>query len=98
MDRAQQLSQKVEKEVRYQLGDLQMQIIVLRSMMELSGGVPQPDDRPVPQPNPTRGPNDPSNPGPSPDVPPPSPSRTPVPDPATDTAARALNGHRELRQ
>ena len=99
MDRAQQLSQKVEREVRQQLGDLLMQIIVLKSVMELGGQqqpVPQPDDRPVPQPNPTRWPNDPANPGPSPDVPPPSPSRTPVPDPATD--ARSLNGHRELRQ
>lgn len=98
MDRAQKLSQLVEKEVRQQMGDLLMQVIVLKSMMELGGQqqVPQPDDRPVPQPNPTRGPNDPSNPGPSPDVPPPSPSRSPVPDPATD--ARSLNGHRELRQ
>lgn len=99
-DRAQKLSQMVEKEVRQMIGDLQMQVIVLKSMLEMGGQqqpVPQPDDRPVPQPNPTRGPNDPANPGPSPDVPPPSPSRSPVPDPATD-ALKGLNGHRELRQ
>lgn len=42
MDRAQMLSQKVEKEVRQLIGDLHMQNIVMRCMMEMQGGEQQP--------------------------------------------------------
>lgn len=41
-DRGTQLSQMVEKDVRALIGDLQMQIIVLRSMLEMSGQSAQP--------------------------------------------------------
>ena len=89
-DRAQMLSQRVEKEVRYQLGDLQMQIIVLRSMMEMQAaqepqrGESRPNDKP----------NDPANPHPSPDMPPVPPTRSPSPDPAEQDhpPKQALNG------
>jgi len=49
MDRAQQLSQKVEREVRQQLGDLMMQTIVLKSMLEMQGGEQQPAPPPQPK-------------------------------------------------
>jgi hypothetical protein len=41
-DRATKLSQTVEKEVRFLIGDLHMQILVLRSMLDMM----QPDQRP----------------------------------------------------
>jgi hypothetical protein len=91
MTNSEQLSQRVEKEVRYLIGDLHMQILLLRSLVDLSQ---QPSDQPPgdparPQPNPTPQEKPPGRPGPSPDLPPPSPNRTPVPDPA-----RGSNGHR----
>jgi len=87
---ANQLSQRVEREVRHQLGDLMMQTIVLKQMLEMG----QPQEQPVPQPhppqpNPTPQPRPPGQPGPSPDIPPPNPNRSPVPDPAH---GKSLNG------
>lgn len=75
---SQQLSQMVEKEVRTMIGDLQMQIIVLRSMLNLQqGGDPgQPGQQPNPNPQPAP---QPGRPGPSPDFP--TPQHTPVPEP-----------------
>jgi len=50
-----QLSQAVDREVRQLLGDLQMQVVVLRQMLELAqrpaaGGQPQPTPQPTPTP------------------------------------------------
>jgi hypothetical protein len=84
--KADQLSQRIEREVRQVIGDLHMQIIVLRCLTELRGQEPKEQPKPepqTPQPNPTPQEHpEPGHPGPSPDVPPPSPSRSPVPDPA----------------
>jgi hypothetical protein len=88
-DRAQQLSQMVEKEVRYMLGDLQMQVIVLRQVLEMSGV--QPPGDPQQQPAPQQQPPNPTRPGPSPDFP--TPQHTPVPDPVPGEVPRqAANG------
>jgi hypothetical protein len=101
----QQLSQQVEKEVRFMLGDQLMQIIVLRQMLEMGQqqmgepANPQPGNPPQ-QPNPTPPPHQPGHPGPSPDIPPPNPNRSPQPDPARDKPirqeARSLNGERQV--
>src|SRR4029077_9925323 len=80
-DRANDLSQRVERDVRQALGELTMQTIVLRAMLEMGG---QPDQQPKPQPHPTPQPHPPGQPGPSPDIPPPNPNRSPVPDPARE--------------
>jgi len=49
-----QMSNRVEREVRMLIGDLQMQVIVLRQMLELaqSGQQPQPQPQPGQQPPP----------------------------------------------
>ena len=48
-----QLSQDIEQKVRTLIGDLQMQIIILRSMLELAQQqVPQPTATPQPEPKP----------------------------------------------
>jgi hypothetical protein len=56
-DRATQLSQRVERDVRQTLGELTMQTIVLRAMMEM-GVQPdqQPDRKPPPPPPPPKRP------------------------------------------
>jgi hypothetical protein len=78
---ASQLNQRVEREIRFLIGELTVQAIVLRQMLELS----QPQEQPnKPQPNPTPQPHPPGKPGPSPDIPPPNPNRSPVPDPARE--------------
>lgn len=65
MDRAQMLSQKVEKEVRQLIGDLHMQVIVMRCMMEMQNGEPQPAPKPTPpQPEPKPEPKEPEQPAP----------------------------------
>jgi hypothetical protein len=61
---AQLLNQAVEREVRMLLGDQQMQIIVLRSVLELQGQTPKPQ---------------PGEQQPRPTPPPPMPSDTPQP-------------------
>jgi hypothetical protein len=77
MDQAQQLSQRVEKEVRQLIGDLQMQIIVLRGMIELSQQpAPQPGQQPVPG-QPPRNPEPQPVPGQEPLPPPPQPNPAP---------------------
>jgi hypothetical protein len=45
------LAQRIEKDVRYLIGDLHMQILVLRNVMALQQGE-QPQQEPVPQPAP----------------------------------------------
>ena len=69
-DHQTQLSQRVEREVRQLLGELQMQTIVLRQLLDMAQQPgqpqpgqpqPQPDQRPVPPGQPT--------PPPKPDVP-----------------------------
>ena len=80
-DRATQLSQRIERDVRHAIGELTMQTIVLRAMLDMG----QPQEQPnKPQPNPTPQPHPPGQPGPSPDIPPPNPNRSPVPDPARE--------------
>jgi outer membrane biosynthesis protein TonB len=55
---SQQLSQKIEREVRYLIGDLQMQILLLRSVLEQAQppqpqpGEPKPKPQPRPEPQP----------------------------------------------
>ncbi len=73
---SQQLSNKVEQQVRQLIGDLQMQLIVLRSMLEVAQGQGQEPTQPTPQPVP--------NP-----VPPP---QQPEPDPKPQQQARRTNG------
>ena len=69
------LSQKVEREVRYVIGDLTMQTIVLRQLLETAQQQPA---QPQPQPSPPR-----PNPAPQPSQPgTPHPPRNPAdPDP-----------------
>jgi len=85
-DQATRLSQNVEREVRQLIGDLQMQIIVLRSMLELSQqpqpNQPQPGQQPPPRrPEPQPAPQDP--------LPPPQPQPQPAP---SHTPAARSNG------
>jgi hypothetical protein len=91
MDQAQQLSQRVEKEVRQLIGDLQMQIIVLRSMVELSQQ-PQPGQQPVPG-QPPRNPEPQPVPGQEPLPPHPTPQPAP---PHGDPKAHANGRLREV--
>lgn len=44
---SQQLSQLIERDVRQTIGDLQMQVIILKNMLEMQGG----NQKPQPQPN-----------------------------------------------
>jgi colicin import membrane protein len=81
-DQATRLSQNVEREVRQLIGDLQMQIIVLRSMLELSQQ-PQPN-QPQQQPPPRR-----PEPQPAPQDPLPPPQPQPQPAPSHTPAARS---------
>jgi len=80
------LSQQVEREVRQHIGELQMQVIVLRQMIELEqqnklqGQQPGPQPSPVPQPDP------------QPQPPQPVPSQ-----PGQPHSERAANGARPLR-
>jgi hypothetical protein len=67
-DRATQLSQAVEREVRMMIGDLTMQTIVLRQMLEMSGQ--QQPQQPQPSPAPQPPPPQPAQPGQQPDRPP----------------------------
>ena len=62
------LSNKVEQQVRSLIGDLQMQLIVLRSMLEVAQGQGQ-EQQPVPSPTP---------PGPAPTPPAPTPPAPPA--------------------
>jgi hypothetical protein len=50
--RADQLSQTIEREVRQLIGDLQMQILVLRSMLNLQQHPQEQPPKPPPQPIP----------------------------------------------
>jgi len=61
------LSQKVEREVRHLIGELQMQALVLRQMLELAQGGQQPGQPKPQEPHPMP-PGQPTPP-PSPDVP-----------------------------
>jgi len=79
---------RIERETRQLIGDQAIQIIILRTALEMQQ---HPDEQPSkPQPNPTPQPHEPGQPGPSPDIPPPSPNRSPVPDPARPSMS---NGH-----
>ena len=71
------LSQAVEREVRQILGDLHMQVIVLRQMLEMAQ---QP--RPSPVPNPQQPTQTPPQPAPDPNqLPPQPPPENPPPQP-----------------
>lgn len=99
MDKSQQLSQLVEKEVRQMLGELTMQTIVLRAALALAGQ-PQPGEpgqQPI-QPNTRPGETPPPQPH-NPNPPPTTPPRETEPQPeaaASRTVFRGqLNGQRE---
>jgi hypothetical protein len=53
---SQQLSQLIERDVRQTIGDLQMQVIILKNMLDMQGqpkpGQPQPNPTPQPGPDP----------------------------------------------
>jgi hypothetical protein len=78
MDRSQMLSQQVERDVRQLIGDLQMQIIVLRTMLDQSQQPtdPKPHPAPPPQPQPEQNPPEQQPPGKPPQEPEPSRSRS----------------------
>jgi hypothetical protein len=78
-DQATRLSQAVEREVRMTIGDLTMQTIVLRQMLELAGQ--QPGQQPQPQPG-----------QPKPPVPPQPIPPQPEQDPPLDRPERRANG------
>ena len=88
-----QLSNKVEQQVRSLIGDLQMQLIVLKSMMELSQSPGREgENRPITQPTQPV-----PNPVPAEPVPPtgpaPKPQQDPIPTPGTPRqTARVVNG------
>ena len=83
--KADQLSQMIEREVRQTIGDLHMQIVVLRCLAEVQQPREQPREQPNPPPEPPEPAHPPGRPGPSPDLPPVPPTRSPQPDPARNT-------------
>ena len=98
--KADQLSQMIEREVRQTIGDLHMQIVVLRCLAELRGQQPrEPQPKPPPlDPNPPQPDDDPGHPGPSPDLPPVPPTRSPQPDPARDTKSNGSRYQEKIAQ
>jgi len=85
-NQAQQLSQQVEASVRTLIGDLQMQIIVLRSMLEMAQQPQSPAPKPKENPHPT--PTDPvTQPRPVP-----QPPAQPETEPPLDRPEHRANG------
>lgn len=83
---SEQLSQRIERDVRQLIGDLHMQIIVMRAMVDLSQQPPQPQPgEPAPQPQPGE-----QQPHPAPVPPQPQPAPPPQ-------AAHRANGATPLR-
>lgn len=76
MSNSDQLSQKIERDVRYLIGDLHMQILVLRAVVDLAQ---QPDPRQDPRPGDQ--PGKPAPPPGHPDEPQPEPEPKPPSDP-----------------
>ena len=74
MTNSEMMSQRVEKEVRCLIGDVQMQIIVLRAALDLAQQQPQPGE-PIRTPPPPP-PSEPIPPQPEQDEPPPKSART----------------------
>jgi len=82
-----QLNQAIEKEVRFVIGDLHMQIIVLKQVMDLQQKAAEQQPQPQ-QPRPTPTPPQPSQPHPYPPVPPQPETEPPLDRPEH----RAMNG------